>query len=302
MSYGQTNGIPQGSILSDFIAEIVLGYADSELTNKINDTISDYKIIRYRDDYRIFANNPQDVELITKYLTEILIELGMKLNSSKTFLSNNLIKDGIKPDKLYWISNKNYARNIQTQLLIIHKLSENFPNSGSLTKALTKFFNRIKSITETNQNITVLISILVDIMYKNPKTYQIASAILSKFLSLFNDNAKKFETISVILDKFKKIPNTGYLFVWLQRLTIKIDRNKEYDEDLCKKINDNTIQIWNTDWSKRLKEIIDKIPIIDETEIDNLQEIITSEEVELFHSEYGEISIDEFDVLDNTKY
>lgn len=29
MQYGQTNGIPQGSVLFDFIAEIVLGYADS---------------------------------------------------------------------------------------------------------------------------------------------------------------------------------------------------------------------------------------------------------------------------------
>lgn len=28
MQYGQTNGIPQGSVLFDFIAEIVLGYAD----------------------------------------------------------------------------------------------------------------------------------------------------------------------------------------------------------------------------------------------------------------------------------
>ena len=29
MSFGQTNGIPQGSILMDFIAEILLGYIDS---------------------------------------------------------------------------------------------------------------------------------------------------------------------------------------------------------------------------------------------------------------------------------
>ena len=28
MSHGQTNGIPQGSVLMDFVAEMVLGYAD----------------------------------------------------------------------------------------------------------------------------------------------------------------------------------------------------------------------------------------------------------------------------------
>lgn len=37
MSNGQTNGIPQGSTLMDFIAEMVLGYVDLELTKKIEE-------------------------------------------------------------------------------------------------------------------------------------------------------------------------------------------------------------------------------------------------------------------------
>src|SRR3989338_5437350 len=36
MSNGQTNGIPQGAVLMDFIAEMVLGYADIELSRKID--------------------------------------------------------------------------------------------------------------------------------------------------------------------------------------------------------------------------------------------------------------------------
>ena len=35
MQYGQTNGIPQGSVLSDFIAELVLAYADKVLSVKL---------------------------------------------------------------------------------------------------------------------------------------------------------------------------------------------------------------------------------------------------------------------------
>lgn len=50
MTYNQTNGIPQGSVLMDFLAEIVLGYADTKITEKIDSEVSDYKIIRYRDD------------------------------------------------------------------------------------------------------------------------------------------------------------------------------------------------------------------------------------------------------------
>ena len=93
MAFGQTNGIPQGSVLMDFIAEMVLGYVDLELSERIQHAdIQDYEIIRYRDDYRIFSNNPQTTEHITKLLTEILIELGMRLNAQKTIVSNNIIK------------------------------------------------------------------------------------------------------------------------------------------------------------------------------------------------------------------
>ena len=37
MAFGQTNGIPQGSVLMDFIAEIVLGYADLLLSEKLKE-------------------------------------------------------------------------------------------------------------------------------------------------------------------------------------------------------------------------------------------------------------------------
>jgi len=288
MAYGQTNGIPQGSVLMDFIAEMVLGYADLELSNKIQQVnLHDYEIIRYRDDYRVFSNNPQTAEHITKLLTEILIELGMRLNAQKTIVSNNVIQSSLKSDKLYWISSKKGARSIQEHLLIIHKLSEEHANSGSLSKALGKFYNRIKGITETNQNIKVLVSILVDIMYKNPRTYPISSAILSKFLSLIPDNDKKNGILNLIYQRFEKIPNTGHIKIWLQRLTIKLDRQRQYAEKLCEKVNDSAIQIWNSDWiENNLKTIIETTPIIDETVIAEIDTVIASEEVELFKYEY----------------
>lgn len=293
MAFGQTNGIPQGSVLMDFIAEMVLGYADTELSIRIQQAnIQDYHIIRYRDDYRIFSNNPQDAELITKILTEILIELGMRLNAQKTLVSNNVIRDSIKPDKTYWIAEKNGSKSIQEHLLLIHNLSEKFPNSGSLSKALGKFYNRIKGLTELN-NIQVLVSILVDIMYKNPRTYPIASAILSKLLSLLNDPTKRDEILQSIMTKFAKIPNTGHIKIWLQRLTIKIDRQRVYEEDLCKKVNDPTIQIWNSDWlNNTLKTLIATTPIIDEQVIQDIDVVINQSEVQLFKPEYDD-NIDE---------
>ena len=63
--YGQTNGIAQGSVLMDFIAEIVLGYVDKLIYEELGDC-SDIRILRYRDDYRIFANNDERAEAVLK--------------------------------------------------------------------------------------------------------------------------------------------------------------------------------------------------------------------------------------------
>jgi len=284
MSFGQTNGIPQGSVLMDFIAEMILGYADLELTGKINQTkIQDFQILRYRDDYRIFSNNPQEAELITKLLTEVLIDLGMRLNAQKTLVSNNVVRDSIKPDKLYWMAAKKGAKSIQEHLLLIHSLSEKHPNSGSLPKALGKFHSRIDSITKTTQNVQVLASILVDIMYKNPRIYPIASAILSKLLSLMNETERRERMLQAVTTRFKKIPNIGHLEIWLQRLTIKIDRQRVYDEGLCNKVNDPKIQIWNSDWlNNDLKTLISLTPIIYEKVIQVIDVVIDTNEVQLF--------------------
>ena len=107
ISNGQTNGIPQGSTLMDFIAEIVLGYADFELSKKLSGEMESdcYKILRYRDDYRIFGKSKIVVEKIAKILTEVLAVLTMRLNEDKTFLTDNIITNSQKTDKIYWRGN-----------------------------------------------------------------------------------------------------------------------------------------------------------------------------------------------------
>lgn len=112
MCYGQTNGIPQGSVLMDFIAEIVLGFGDLLLTKELNKVgIADYKIIRYRDDYRIFTNSVQESSEIAKVLSEVLTKLNFKINSSKTHSTEDLVLGSLKQDKVHWIYNKRKTDN-----------------------------------------------------------------------------------------------------------------------------------------------------------------------------------------------
>ncbi len=289
MSCGQTNGIPQGSVLMDFIAEIVLGYADILLATKIKN-IEQYRIIRYRDDYRIFVNNPQNAEEIIKKLTEILIDLGLKLSDKKTIKSDNIVRDSIKSDKFYWeISNKiRLCEKVQSELYVIYDLAEKFPNSGSVEKQLQKLYGRINNRKKMDENIKVLISIVVDIAFKNPRTYPIVSAILSKFFSFLKNETEKKNIIKKIKRKFQKLPNTGHLQIWIQRLTIKIDPAIVYKERLCQKVKNSRIQLWNSDWlSDNLKSIIDTTEIIDNNKIEKLEPVIDANEVALFKQYYN---------------
>jgi hypothetical protein len=291
MSFSQTNGIPQGSVLMDFIAEIVLCCVDYELSNKLSEiNIVEYKIVRYRDDYRIFTNNPYSADLIVKNLTDILSGFNLQLNPQKTFSSDNVIKNSIKQDKLYYILNPSKGKSLQEYLIYIHDLSYKYPNSGSVDKALTKFFNRIEHINKIrNDSILVLVSILVDIAYRNPRTYPISSAILSKLISLIKSEDNKKQLIQDIIGRFKNLPNIGYLEIWLQRITLKIDDSIPFGETLCKKVIDETngISLWNSEWllkTSKLYEIVRNTMIIDKKVIEKMNQVIEDSEVKLFGS------------------
>jgi len=292
MRSAQTNGIPQGSVLMDFIAEMVLGYADLILSLKIskyNKTekkyrIEDYQILRYRDDYRIFATNQETVVKIAKLLTETLSDLNFKLNSQKTFISDNIVRDAIKPDKLYWNESKQGEKTLQKHLFLIHSLAEKHSNSGSLSKALDNFLDRVYPLKIfKEENTKVLISILVDIAFNNPRTYPVITAILSKILSLEVNKNIVNEIFNTIENKFKKIPNVGHLQVWLQRLTLKIDEAKEYEEKLCKKVINDNEQIWNISWlNNQIQQIFTNNSIIDKQKIEDMPQIIEPKETKIF--------------------
>ena len=173
MQQGQANGIPQGSVLVDLIAEMVLGYADLELGERLTKLgIAEFKILRYRDDYRIFVNNPQFGDQILKTLTEVLLELGLKLNASKTTPALSVIANSVKADKMKWMRGRQGDVNLQKHLLLIHCHSNDFPNAGSLLSLLDGFFRTLNS-TKSVKNVVQLISIAVDIGFHSPRCFPV---------------------------------------------------------------------------------------------------------------------------------
>lgn len=292
MRHGQTNGIPQGSVLMDFIAEMVLGLADLELSEKIKATgIQNYKILRYRDDYRIFVNNPQDGECIIKLLTEVTIGLGLKLNPGKTKASSEVVRASIKADKLAWICRKQSERNLQKHLFIIHDHSHSYPNAGSLVVALGDFHKRLSRQKKSLKQVMPLIAIVADIAYRNPRTYAVCAVIIGKLLSYLESKGEKLAVTEKIKARFEQIPNIGHLQIWIQRLTHPLSQEITYEEPICKLVAGDTVALWNYKWinDKKLKKAISQADIIDREKLACMEPVPPVSEIELFLSKalYG---------------
>lgn len=311
MTYGQTNGIPQGSILMDFIAEIVLGYADMllalRLSGKIvneDETVSatsgllveDYKILRYRDDYRIFTKTKEDAVKILKELSVILSKLNFKLNTQKTFISQELINDSIKPDKLYWNRAKQESKTLQNDLLLIHNLAKEHQNSGSVKVALTTFIDKITPLRMLKvQNLKTLVAILVDIAAQNSNVYAQVVVAIGKILSYESEQTEKQAIFQLVVNKLCKLPNSCFLFIWLQRLTLKGNydiskcENNPFDkEKLCQVYGQkNNKGIWNVKWLKGpFQKAVAINWIIKDSVLDSMPEVPDDDEVKLFVDRY----------------
>ena len=286
--YGQTNGISQGSVLMDFIAEIVLGYVDANIDNELGSS-KDFRVLRYRDDYRIFANSDERAEAVLKTVSDKLRDVGMRLGVSKTYLSTNVVEGSVKADKLAGIELQDLgeanAKTIQKQLLRLHAFGRKFPNSGALRKLSGELHSKIMLLKDKPDDLDVQVAIATDIAVVSPQTFPAIAGILSHLISLEPEEKKK-DMWTKVHEKMKRVPYNGYLQVWLQRVTKPkaVGLTFSSDEAICKVVNGEKAMIWENKWinSVKLEKALDvsKILVKDAAEI---SEVIRPEEVALFN-------------------
>ena len=271
----------------DFISELVLGYAGLELSGRLTAAgITGYRILRYRDDYRIFVQSPQVGEAILKALTEVLIELGLKLSSSKTTGAQLVVSNAMKPDKRAWLRGRQGDQNLQKHLLVIHAHGQDFPNAGSLTVALTHFHERLNRLKRI-RNPLALISVATDIAYNSPRAFPVCSAIISKVLSTLATKAERVDAIRKIHAKLSQLPNTGHMEVWLQRISHSFVPSLGYKETLCRLVKGDSVTVWNNSWiiSTTLKTALDPSRVVNKVKLRSLKPIVRPKEIELFASD-----------------
>ena len=161
LQQGRNVGIPQGSAIFDFVGEIILGYSDLLLHEAIQmeNITAQYEILRYRDDYRIFCNDKDALEKISYILQHVLESLNFRMNSRKTMISESIVTDSIKPDKLAYIYNTPIFNkkgcdfdSFEKHLLYILMFARKYPNSGSIKTLLSDIDKRVEDWLKPGNN------------------------------------------------------------------------------------------------------------------------------------------------------
>jgi RNA-directed DNA polymerase len=285
----QTVGIPQGSVLSDLLSEIVLGYADYLLVEELSlapDLLrSEYKILRYRDDYRIFASSREDVHLILLSLMKVLSGLNFKLGAAKTSISDDVILDSVKPDKVDWLLRGHGRMGVHKKLLALSRFARDYPHSGTIVRELQKLSNYLDQTKRFPGRRDVLIAQVVDVIVRNPRCYPIGARILSQLLEK-EERAAQVEYLEKIIDRCRMIPNSGLFEIWLQRIARAFGIDVDYGEPLCCGIesvvigNQSVVNPWPWQWlMDPLRKDMEGISIFDFNKLTSLSAVISSDEV-----------------------
>ena len=212
------------------------------------------------------------------------------MNTSKTHLSEEVVLDSIKRDKLAYISQTPIYRGkaplfttIQKELLYDLQFAKEHPNSGMVARLLSKLLNRIGDAELDNEHMEVLISITVEIMMTSPRVYNVGTALISFFLSKLDDG--KAAIVKDVYVKLRRMMNTGELEIWLQRITYHLeDVCINYEEPLTKVVvGVGDVAIWNNDWVK--PELLNGFPLMsicDKEKRDSQAPVIAANEVSIF--------------------
>ena len=319
---GRNIGIPQGSAIFDFASEIILGYSDLLLHEAIEREGIDtqYEIIRYRDDYRVFCNDKCALERISYILQHVLEGLNFRMNSKKTRISESIVTDSIKPDKLFYIYNTPIFNkkgvdfdSFEKHLLYILMFARQYPDSGSIRTMLSDIDKRIaehlkpyeveefwislkdngdgiKKVMKQRQltggSVCAMSAVCTQIALENVGSCHYALRVLSRMVDSLKDEEEKMDIINKVYEKLCNQPNSTYNQLWLQNITYKRDKKNgtsPYTMRLCRLAAGDEVELWNNEWLKEeYRKCITSSSVIDKNSLKKLSPVITFRETRAY--------------------
>lgn len=286
MAHPKGRGLPQSSAVAHLLAELVLGRIDQQLSQALERLqLSEYRILRYRDDYRIFAHSKAQVQEIAHQLSQVLQDWGLRLNPAKHLLSNDLIVDALKPEKRDRIGRVIEHHNPQKYLLNLYYYGLEHLNNGQQIRILQDFGQTLRQQPEffrqARHDMVVLLAILTRLMRQHPRTIPQALAIVGILLEP-ESPADRQICCTVIRQQFQPLEHFPLLQVWLQRLTLDLPE-LDYPERLCRHVADPAQPVWDSGWLlPPVQQALDALPIINRARLEACAPVIERTEIDCF--------------------
>ena len=321
---GRNIGIPQGSAIFDFVGEIILGYSDLLLHEALQTKAQEYEeqgkafpayeIIRYRDDYRIFCNNREALEEISYILQQVLERLNFRMNSQKTKISDSIVTDAVKSDKLAYIYNTPIFNkkgvdfdSFEKHLLYILMFAREYPDSGSVKTMLSDIDKRIEDWLNPKEeqegkdpkkpnyipggSVRAMSAICTQIALENVGCSHYALRVISRMIDSLKDMKEKQSIIDLVYHKLCDQPNSDYNQLWLQNMTYTQDKKhgtSPYTLRLCQLVAGKVVApLWNNDWLK--PELATSLPydsVVDGETLKKVTPVITFRETRRYEELY----------------
>lgn len=321
---GRNIGIPQGSTIFDFVGEIILGYSDLLLHEALQAKAQEYEeqgkafpayeIIRYRDDYRIFCNNREALEDISYILQKVLERLNFRMNSQKTKISDSIVTDAVKSDKLDYIYNTPIFNkkgvdfdSFEKHLLYILMFAREYPDSGSVKTMLSDIDKRIEDWLNPKEeqegkepkkpnyipggSVRAMSAICTQIALENVGCSHYALRVISRMIDSVKDLKEKQSIIDLVYHKLCNKPNSDYNQLWLQNMTYTQDKKhgtSPYTLRVCQLVAGKAVDpLWNNDWLK--PELATSFPydsVVDGETLKKVTPIITFRETRRYEELY----------------
>lgn len=246
------------------------------------------------------------------------------MNSKKTKISNSIVTDAVKSDKLAYIYNTPIFNkkgcdfdSFEKHLLYILMFARQYPDSGSIRTMLSDIDNRIEDWLKPYEEEVTTIPILED---GEPKTEKVtkqrrlvggsvhamsaictqialenvgcchyALRVLSRMVDSLKDEHEKWDIIDKVYAKLCNQPNSDYNQLWLQNITYQNDKKKgtsPYNIRLCQLVaNKNIEPLWNNQWLEQsLHSSLPYDSIVNREILKKITSVITFREIRAYET------------------
>lgn len=221
------------------------------------------------------CNNREALEDISYILQQVLERLNFRMNSQKTKISDSIVTDAVKSDKLAYIYNTPIFNkkgvdfdSFEKHLLYILMFAREYPDSGSVKTMLSDIDKRIEDWLNPKEeqegkepkkpnyipggSVRAMSAICTQIALENVGCSHYALRVISRMIDSLKDMKEKQSIIDLIYHKLCNQPNPDYNQLWLQNMTYTQDKKtgtSPYSLRLCQLAAGKKVHpLWNNEW------------------------------------------------------